>query len=248
VVPGRSLIGRTAAAAAAGLAIAVLATTPAGAVSRKVGIGDFRWTPGEITVDRGDSVTWFWVGPDTQHSVTGLSANALAWDSDPGNGAPDHGEGDTFKLTFDQPGVYEFHCKLHAIVRGSVVVTDAAGSGAPSPDPDPAIALDVTPPELTDARWSRPAMPYGGGAQLRYTLDEPSRLTFDVLRKRAGRWRLVGTKRFSGHIGWNTWDFAGRLRGRRLAPGRYRGLLVAVDSDNNHTGDVAVPFRVKRRR
>jgi plastocyanin len=246
VVRGRSLIGPSFAVALAVLAALVVAV-PAGAVSRKVGIGNFQWTPGQITVDRGDSVTWFWVGPDTQHSVTGLSANALSLDSDPGNGAPDHAPGDTFKLTFDQPGVYEFHCKLHAIVRGSVVVTDTPGTGAPSPDADPVLALDITPPELTDARWSTSVMAYGRGAELRYTLDEPSRLVFDVLRKRGGHWRLVGTKRFSGHVGWNTWDFGGHLRGHRLPPGRYRGLLVGIDADNNHTGDVSVPFRVKRR-
>ncbi len=239
MVHRRSLSTGVALVAAAALA------APAGAVSRKVGIGDFRWSIPEVEIDRGDSVTWFWVGPDTQHSVTGLSDNALALDSDPGNGAPDHAPDDRFKLTFSEPGVYTFHCKLHAIVRGTVVVGDTDGTGAPSPDPDPHVVQDLTPPELTEARWSRVVMPAGGGAELRYTLDEPARITFDVLHRRGGRWRLRGTRRFRGHIGWNTWDFGGVLRGRRLKPGRYRGLLVGADAGNNHTGDVAVPFRVR---
>ena len=57
--------------------------------------------------------------------------------SDPGSGAPNHAPGDRFTLKFDQPGVYELHCKLHAIVRGRVVVSDTPGTGAPSTDPDP---------------------------------------------------------------------------------------------------------------
>lgn len=231
---------RRALAAAALAALVVPAS--AGAVSRKVGIGNFQWSTREVTIDRGDAVTWFWTGPDTQHSITGLSQNAFGLDSDPGNGAPFHAPGDRFTLHFDQPGVYEFHCKLHAIVRGEVIVTDTPGTGAPSPDPDPQVAVDYQAPELTDVRFATPRMRAGRGSELRYTLDEPARITFDVMRGK----RYIGTRRFSGHIGWNTWDFGAHLRGRRLAPGRYRALLVAVDAGNNHSGDVAVPFRVVR--
>ena len=238
------------AAAAAGLAVTA---GPAGATSRKVAIGDFQWSIGDVQVDRGDTVTWVWVGPDTQHSVTGLSDNALALDSDPGNGAPDHRVGDRFTLRFDRPGTYEFHCKLHAIVRGQVVVSDTPGTGAPSPDPDPPITEDLTPPELTGVSLGTSVLRRGRPAELRYTLDERARLTFDVVARRHGRaarrlgpWRLVGTKRFRGHIGWNTFDWRGTLHGRALAPGRYRGILVAADAANNHTRDVSVPFRVRR--
>ena len=227
MVHRRSLIG-------AGALAALVAATPAGAVSRKVAIGDFQWSQPQVTIDRGDSVTWFWIGPDTQHSVTGLSDNALALDSDPGNGAPDHTPGDRFSLTFDTPGTYAFHCKLHAIVRGTVVVTDTPGTGAPSPDADPQVTEDLVAPELTDARLNR------GRTELRYTLDERARVTLDVMRVRRGPDRLRGTRRFAGHIGWNTRAF----RGWHLAPGRYRVLLVAADAANNHSGDVAVPFRV----
>jgi plastocyanin len=245
VVRGRLLI------AGAAAAVLLVPPSPASAVSRKIGIGDFRWTPPEVTIDLGESVTWFWTGPDTQHSITGLSANAIGMDSDPGNGAPDHAPGDRFTLRFSQPGVYEFHCKLHAIVRGRVVVTATPGSSAPSPDPDPPLAVDVRAPELTEVRFGSPRMRYGRGAELRYTLDERSRITFDVMREpRRGkkRWRYVGTRRFDGHIGWNTWSFDGRIRGHRLKPGRYRALLVAADGGNNRTADVRVPFRVVRTR
>jgi plastocyanin len=223
----------------------LLAAAPAHATSRKVALGDFRWTPATVTVDRGDEVTWFWIGPDTQHSVTGLSANAAAIDSDPGDGAPDHRPGDRFTVRFDTPGTYELHCKLHAIVRGAVVVTDAAGDGAPSPDPDPQVTGDLRAPELTEVRWAG-SVRHRRPADLRFTLDERARITFDVMRPRRGPDRLVGTRRFDGHIGWNSWSFSGVLRRRRLPPGRYVALLVAADAANNHTADIRLPFRVRR--
>lgn len=215
-------------------ALVLVAPAPAAAVSRKVAMGDFRWSPRTVTIDRGDSVTWFWTGPDTQHSVTGLSPNAAGIDSDPRRGVPFHPLGDRFTVRFDEPGTYELHCKLHAIVRGTVVVTEQQGTGAPSPDPDPPVAGDFVAPELTQVRWV--------GRELRYTLDERARIVFDVMRPRPGVDRLVLTRRFRGHIGWNRWRFDGRLR-----PGRYYALLVAVDAANNHTADVRVPLRVSRR-
>ena len=84
-------------------------------------------------------VTWYWVGPDTMHSVTGdLGQRRSRWDSDPGTAEPDHRVGDSFKLTFDQPGVYEFQCKLHPVVHGEVIVSDTPGRPGRRPGPDPA--------------------------------------------------------------------------------------------------------------
>lgn len=228
------------------LVAAAITAAPAHAVSRKISIGDFRWSPFGVTVDRGDSVTWYWIGPDTQHSVTGENPNDAEIDSDPGNGAPDHALGDRFTVRFDKPGTYAFHCKLHAIVRGSVTVLDEPTTGGPSPDPDPQVTEDLRPPELTQVRWSAAPLRYRRPALLRYTLDERARVTFDVMRSRRGPDKLMGTRRFKGHIGWNRWRFRGVLRHRRLQPGRYYALLVAADADGNRTKDVRMAFRVRR--
>ncbi len=234
----------------AGLLTAVVVATgvagaaPARATSAKVAIGDFRWSSMDVTVARGDSVTWFWVGPDLQHSITALDPPS-AIDSDPGNGAPEHAAGDRFSVDFDTPGDYQFHCKLHALVRGTVHVVDDPALAGPSLDPDPAIVGDVLAPELTQARWAG-RVRYRRPAELRYTLDEPSRVTFDVMRPRPGVDRYLGTRRFDGHIGWNRWSFRGVLRQRRLKPGRYYALLTAADAAGNETKDVRVPFRVTR--
>ena len=224
--------------------VALAGATPAGATSAKVAIGDFRWSPMDVTVARGDSVTWFWIGPDTQHSITALEpANGV--DSDPGDNAPEHQAGDEFSVTFDQPGDYQFHCKLHALVRGTLHVVDDPSLAGPSTEPDPQVVGDVVTPELTQARWAG-SVRYGRGGELRYTLDEASRIRMDVMRPRRGVDRYMGGRSFSGHIGWNRQAFRGALRGKRLKPGRYYALLVAADAAGNRTKDVRVPFRVVR--
>jgi plastocyanin len=230
----RNRAGRVLAAAilAAGVP-AVVATAPAAATSRKIAIGDFRWSPPAVTVDLNDTVTWIWVGPDTQHSITGLSANATQYDSDKGR-TPDHKPGDRFQIKFTAPGTYEFHCVLHGIVRGSVTVTPVPGDGAPSPDPDPdpAILGDLTAPEVDGVSVR--------GQAIKYTLDEASTVTVDVLKQKGTRWVLVRTRRYSGHVGYNE----GSLRGA-FTPGRYRAYFRAADVDNNQSKDAVASFWVR---
>ena len=105
-----------------GAALALLVGAPAAsALNTRVEIANYRWSNPDVQIDRGEKVTWDWLGPDLAHSVTGISANDLQWDSDPGTDAPEHRAGDEFTLQFDQPGTYYFQCKLHAFVRGEVV-------------------------------------------------------------------------------------------------------------------------------
>ena len=239
----RASLRRVVVALAACLPLALAA--PAGAASRKVAIGDFRWSNPTVSVNLGEKVTWYWVGPDTQHSVTGNSPNSLQWDSDPGNSSPNHPLGHTFSLKFTAPGVYQFHCKLHAIVKGEVIVSATPGSDAPSPDPDPPLMLDVIPPELSAVRWERPRFHFGGGGYLDYTLDERStvEVQFERLRKHK-RPVLMGTRHYRGYIGYNDARFTGVLKLRHLRPGSYRALVQAHDADNNFSHTFRVPFTV----
>lgn len=221
-------------------ALSALAFTaaPAGATSSKVAISDFHWSTPNVTVAAGDTVKWFWIGPDTQHSITEQSPDAEAIDSDPGNAAPSHPLGDTFEVKFDQPGTYAFHCKLHAIVKGTVTVVDDPSQVGPSPDPDPQVIGDHQAPSLTDVRWE--------GRTLKYTLDERARLRMDVMQARPGVDRYLGGRSFKGHIGWNQYGFNGVLHNRKLKRGNYYVLLTAADAAGNRTGDVRVPLQVRR--
>ena len=102
--------------ALAGLLVALaLLPSIAAADSHRVAIGDYRWSQPEVNVDLGQHVTWYWVGPDTIHSVTGISANDKGEDSDPQTSFPQHKPGDSFQLSFNSPGTYLFQCKLHPI-------------------------------------------------------------------------------------------------------------------------------------
>ena len=66
---------------------------------------------------------------------------------------PNHSVGSTFRLTFSQPGVYEFQCKLHPVVHGEVIVSDTPGN--PLDDPDPVPKLNVH----ADAPHPHPGVP-----------------------------------------------------------------------------------------
>ncbi|WP_354700154.1 hypothetical protein DSM112329_00418 [Paraconexibacter sp. AEG42_29] len=215
------------------LGAAALPAGLAAAASRKVAVGDFQWSPPAVTVNLGDTVTWIWAGPDTQHSITGLSANALQYDSDPGR-TPDHKPGDRFQIRFGAPGIYDFHCVLHGIVRGTVTVQPLPGTGAPSTDPEPVILGDLTPPEVDGVKIR--------GRSVLYTLDESAKVTVDVLKQKGRRWVLVETRKYDGHVGFNE----GRLKST-LKAGRYRAFFRAADVDNNQSKDAITTFTVRAR-
>ncbi|MEF8813885.1 MAG: halocyanin domain-containing protein [Halovenus sp.] len=85
----------------------------------EVGGQTFAFSPAAIRVDVGTTVTWEWVG-DTAHSVTHEGG---AFDS----GILD-GEGETFSHTFEEAGIYLYHCVPHKALgqKGAVIVE---GSG-----------------------------------------------------------------------------------------------------------------------
>ena len=84
------------------------------AVDVRIYLQNVRFTPQEITVALGNTVTW-------THRDSGLSHHVAAhdgsFDSHPTCGRP-FGVcmkgGDTFSYTFLRAGTYEYHCRLHA--------------------------------------------------------------------------------------------------------------------------------------
>jgi hypothetical protein len=104
---------------------------------------------------------------------------------------------------------------------------------------------------------------------LRYTLSERAAVTLTIQRANPGR-RARGscrrpTRRLrsrpactrwlgagptivrQGAVGANRLVFSGRIGRKALRPGRYRGLLRAIDPAGNRSTDVALRFRVVRR-
>jgi plastocyanin len=236
--------GRRTVVGIAAVAAALLATGTARAADAKVAIGHYRWSKPVVHVDLGQHVTWYWVGPDTMHSVTGISANDAGEDSDPHNSQPDHRLGATFRLSFSQPGVYQFQCKLHPVVRGEVIVSGASGNPLDDPDPVPRLNVTLLHPTLTETFLAVRRF-RGAGTTLNLALDDPSFIDAEIWHVSHGhRSTYAGWQRWRAHIGYNYLPFGARTRHFRPAPGRYVAFLQATDLFNNVSRIRRVSFTI----
>ncbi len=97
-----------------------------------VNIQDFSFGPSALTVKAGTMVTWVNNGPSA-HTTT---SDGAVWDSgtlSPPSGGSGYGggtAGGTYRVTFNTPGTYSYHCKLHppsipayASFTGTITVT-----------------------------------------------------------------------------------------------------------------------------
>jgi hypothetical protein len=196
-------------------------------------------------------VTWYWVGPDTMHSVTGTSANDAGWDSDPNVSTPRHRIGDSYKLGFTSPGTYTFQCKLHPTVRGTVVVSSTPGDPTTEVDPIPRSNLDLKAPFLTGVRLHNRRFARAG-TLLHFALDERASVDAEYFRIRPrrhrgqhGRRRFAGWQKWHAHVGYNGVTFASRAPHFRPRPGRYMAVLRATDSSSNTGLPKRVPFTIR---
>jgi plastocyanin len=105
---------QTVTATFAGLAAPVTFTATGGAppTSGAVTVGDNVFTPASVVVQVGSTVTWTWVGQNP-HSVTF------------GNGTPTSAtqiSGPPYDQTFANTGTFNYVCKVHQNMNGSVKV------------------------------------------------------------------------------------------------------------------------------
>jgi len=68
--------------------------------------------PDTLTVETDDMVTWVWKDGAIEHDVSG-----------DGYKSEIKSEG-TFRLSFDEPGTYEYVCTLHPNMTGTIEVTE----------------------------------------------------------------------------------------------------------------------------
>jgi plastocyanin len=219
---------------------------PARAADAKVAIGHYRWSHPVVHIDLGQRVTWYWVGPDTMHSVTGVSANDLSEDSDPNRSEPEHRLGDHFRLSFTQPGVYQFRCKLHPVVHGEVIVAATPGDPADDPDPVPRLNVDLTRPTLNDIFLGSRRLTLHG-TELHLALDDPSVIDAEIwhTNTRGRRTTYAGWQQWRAHIGFNELPFASHARHFRPRPGRYVAYVKATDLYNNVSRTRALRFTIR---
>lgn len=224
------------------LTAALLLPAPAGAANRRVAISDYQWSIPDVEIDLGEHVTWYWTGPDTMHSITGQPPNATQWDSDPGT-LPNHPIGDDFQLDFDQPGVYEFQCKIHSLVRGTVTVSNQPGDPVAEPDPVPKSNVDLTPPKMRRIALSGRFGPRG--APLTYSLNEAGKLEAEYYRySHGGKPRFAGYATYQAHVGFNNARIGQRKPHFRPKPGRYLVELRVSDAAHNVSKAKKRRFRI----
>ena len=232
----------------AGLGLAILATllltlpAVADAANRRIAISNYLWSDDQLNLDLGEHVTWYWTGPDTMHSVTGQPPNAGQWDSDPGS-LPQHNIGDTYQLTFDQPGEYEFQCKIHSLVRGTVTVSNSPGDPESEPDPIPKSNVDLTPPKMRNLELARK---FGrSGSPLRYSLNESGKLDVEYYRvSRKGKERFAGWATYKSYVGYNRARIGKRKPNFKPKSGRYIAEFRVIDGSRNKSKAKRRSFRI----
>ena len=108
------------------VACATLASGAA-AADRTVAVGNDRTLSpsGNASIFTGDSVRWDWVGPDTDHIIESLPAQAEQWASDSVPGGINPTTDFLFVHAFSQTGAFNYQCRIHPDrMRGTITVAD----------------------------------------------------------------------------------------------------------------------------
>jgi len=115
-----------------------LAPSPVRADTGAVTIKDFRYTPQEIKVKVGDTVTW--TNRESNRRTHTVIQDGGAWSSDGDRKNDPNAEikpGSSFTITFDKDNAtYPYHCRLHTYMKGKVIVGKGSPEGAPPPPPE----------------------------------------------------------------------------------------------------------------
>ncbi|MEA2441904.1 MAG: hypothetical protein QOH76_3328 [Thermoleophilaceae bacterium] len=197
-------------------------------------IRNFGYNPTPITIAMGDTVTWHWAGPDTNHSVTADSGQADSFNSDPDHAptAADHPPTDTFDHKFDKSGTFTYFCQVHSFMTGKVIVNGPGGQPPP----------DTTAPKLTGLKGTAGRKCKKGAKNckarptvIRFKLSEAAKVKVRVPKHAA-----ANTTR-SSKKGANTI----RLSTKKLPPGKWTVRLTATDAAGNSSPAKPVTVKVR---
>jgi plastocyanin len=104
-----------------GLAGGVLVARAQTTTSTAVSIDNFTFSPQQLTVKAGTTVTWT-NKDDIPHGIAATGntfKRSAAMDTD-----------DNYSFTFTTPGTYQYFCYIHPHMTGTIVVEAATGSNA----------------------------------------------------------------------------------------------------------------------
>ena len=91
-------------------AVIVLFTGVAYASTTQVMIKDFKFQPQNVTINKGDTITWTHPGP-ASHTVKFADSES-----------PILKNGTSYSKTFGQTGTFDYECGIHPNMKGSVTV------------------------------------------------------------------------------------------------------------------------------
>jgi len=90
-------------------------SSSASTTANSIGIANMMFTPSQITVKKGEAVTW-----TNNDSVTHTVVDDLSNVGGPASG--DIAPGATYSFTFNKTGSFQYHCSIHPSMRGTIVV------------------------------------------------------------------------------------------------------------------------------
>jgi plastocyanin len=231
-----------------------------------------RFTPPDVDVETGDTVTWDFAGSTTVHNVA--AANDVP--ADPNWGKSDQGDTQFFasafvmtgtaEYTFTQEGVYQFVCQAHPQMVGTVTVTGPPVTPTPTPPATPTMtptatptpAATPTPTPTPDDHTSTPPPTANASDTTAPTLSgvkakgirRGARVRFKLsepatvtIRVKKKSGKVVRTSRLQVRPGTRT----ATVRSSRLKRGRYRVELQARDSSGNRSALLRSALRIRRK-
>ncbi|WP_205695629.1 PKD domain-containing protein [Conexibacter sp. SYSU D00693] len=180
--------------------------------------------------DPGDPLTYAWEFGDGTTSTDAAPSHAFA-----------RAGSFAWKVTVKDP------TGQTASASGTTTVAAAPGGSTP-PTPLPGTPTTTVParPSLTKVSFRKRFRRTAKGLAFRFTLSRPSAVTVTIDRRRGKRWSRVGAlPRKTLAAGRAKLSFSGRVKGKRLAPGRYRATLTAT-ADGRASSAVRLAFTVTR--
>ena len=209
------------------------------AANTRVSISDYAWAPAQVHIDLDEKVTWDWLGPDLAHSVTGTSANARQWDSDPRTDAPYHRPGFSYTIQFTQPGAYSFDLQTAPLRPRRSDRLEQSWRPQLRSRPAGAAEIDVKKPTLSKVALKHTRFSGSKGIGMSAKISERGTLEAEYYRTGAG-----GKRAYSGYSEWqvssgvNKLKLGARWKHFKAAPGRYEAVLRATDRAANSSKPV----------
>jgi len=226
-----------------GLSVAVVPALAADDTT--ITASDFEFTPAEVTIRVGDTVT-FAIAED---SASFHNFDFGAGEAYPDVPSPPGPAWDGQRRTFAEPGEYAFVCDAHGFMTGTVTVLPASATPTPTPTPTPSQGgtLEIRTLEMAGAafctkRGRRCRKP---GVRVRIDISRAAEVTGTLARRPP---RGKGTAKRFGRVrfgtvapGTRTLVFSRTSAGNRLTAGRYTLKIAIAGSDPR-----SLRFRVRR--